>query len=172
MEFKTCSKCGVEKNLEEGFHKHSQCLGGYNTQCMECVCARSKAHYEAAKDNINSHRRAIGRTLEGKAKVILRTMRGTCKARGWPEPEFSLPDIIEAIQGVCAITGIPFELENRSQSKRNPFAASPDRRDNSIGYTKDNVQWVVWIYNNMKSDYPEEVIKYFLERLKNADSGN
>jgi hypothetical protein len=47
-------------------------------------------------------------------------------------------------EGACEVTGIPFDYESRQ------FAPSLDRRDNAMGYTDDNIQVVVWIYNAAK----------------------
>lgn len=49
-------------------------------------------------------------------------------------------------RGVCEVSGLPFVYEAGS-----PFAPSLDRRDNSQGYTPDNTQVVVLMYNMMKS---------------------
>ena len=100
-------------------------------------------------------------------------MKLACKKNRWENPEFSLDEICNILSGgVCQITSIPFELDNTQGSKRNPFTASPDRIDNTKGYTKDNVQWVVWIYNQMKSDYSPYLVDKFIEGLKNANSAN
>lgn len=47
--------------------------------------------------------------------------------------------------------------------------ASLDRRDNLIGYTLDNVQWVHKDVNRMKSNFSEE---YFLEMCKDIGVKN
>jgi hypothetical protein len=54
--------------------------------------------------------------------------------------------------GHCEVTGLPFEFENNYGTSRNPFAPSLDRRNPSNGYTPDNCQVVVWMYNCAKSD--------------------
>lgn len=38
----------------------------------------------------------------------------------------------------------------------NPFAPSIDRINNDLGYTKDNCQMVVWIYNCSKNVFTNE----------------
>lgn len=70
--------------------------------------------------------------------------------------EFSLdaPWLSERIErGFCEVTGIKFSEDSKA------FCPSIDRKDNSIGYTKENCQVVVWIYNRAKNeDTHEEVL--------------
>lgn len=52
------------------------------------------------------------------------------------------------LRGICEVTGIPFVIANG----RKPWAPSLDKIDPKGGYTPDNVQVVVWIYNTCKWD--------------------
>jgi hypothetical protein len=65
--------------------------------------------------------------------------------------------ILEKIRnGICPVTGITFYID-ASPSKHGgaqfPFAPSLDRIDSNKGYTKENTQVVVWIYNAAKSSF-------------------
>lgn len=51
--------------------------------------------------------------------------------------------------GKCERTGIPF-TKIGSGGAFGPFSMSLDRVDPAMGYTKDNVMLVVWIYNAAK----------------------
>jgi hypothetical protein len=54
-------------------------------------------------------------------------------------------------EGVCEVTGLPFSLELGSgQGRGHPFSPSLDRKDPSIGYTPENTQVVIWMYNAAK----------------------
>lgn len=57
----------------------------------------------------------------------------------------------------CAITGVPISF---GLTTKDVSTASLDRKDSSIGYTRENVQWVHKDINNMKSDLSQD---YFLE---------
>lgn len=165
---KTCTKCEVEKPLAE-FSRHPQCSDGYTTHCKACVRKKSAAWHKSNGEALNKSRRAAFRTPIGKARSIYSTMRLSCKKNGWADPEFSVEEILDIIsEGRCAITAIPFEVENNYASLRNPFAPSPDRIDNSLGYTKDNVQWVIWMFNQMKSDYSPLALSQFIKGIRNA----
>ena len=50
---------------------------------------------------------------------------------------------------------------------RNPFAPSPVRIDNSKGYTKENVQWVCWMYNQMRGQATDSDVDKFLAAIIN-----
>lgn len=64
--------------------------------------------------------------------------------------------------GTCEVTGIPFDLTG---GERKPHTPSIDRIDPSRGYTKDNVQLVVWIYNAAKSTFTHSDVMYLATTL-------
>lgn len=66
--------------------------------------------------------------------------------------------------GFCEVTGIPFNYDYHNENEKlkftNPWAPSIDRINSLGGYTKDNCQMVVWIYNRAKGeDKHEDVLK-------------
>jgi hypothetical protein len=61
-------------------------------------------------------------------------------------------------------------LETHHRKKANPFKASLDRIDSSRGYTEDNVQWVCWSVNQMKSDKTKEEFEFWIKTLYKAIS--
>jgi len=167
---KTCSRCHQEKDLSE-FHT------GYNKRsgksyplaaCKACSVIISREYYH---NKIKGTDRVKNRSSESDryvANKILNAMRKRCKTKGWDEPEFTAAEIYEVIKegNKCAITGIPFQNTlNLDHGIYNGLKASPDRIDNSKGYTKDNVQWVVAIYNMMKGNFPEEHLEIFIKAL-------
>lgn len=100
--------------------------------------------------------------------MMLLGMKKRSRKEGWIVPEFTVEDIAAVLDGGrCAQTGIQFDLERTEHSHNNPFAPSPDRIDSSRGYTKDNVQFVCWMYNAMKSDFPQSAVTQFIGALVN-----
>jgi len=65
----------------------------------------------------------------------------------------------------CALSGIPLI----SSGDFKDITASLDRIDNSIGYEKDNIQWVHKDINMMRGTLP---IKRFIEICKSIASHN
>ena len=83
-------------------------------------------------------------------KVLLNNAKNRARDKGL---DFSLTskwltDKLE--KGVCEVTGIRFEGYCSS------FAPSLDRKDPAKGYTEDNTQVVVWIYNRCKNNGSHE----------------
>ena len=69
----------------------------------------------------------------------------------------------------CMVTGIPFDL-NPTDYGKNPYAPSLDRKDPSIGYTKDNTQLVVYMYNTAKGDWGHNNVLVLAEALLNVST--
>ena len=61
-------------------------------------------------------------------------------------------------------------LECQPRKKVNPFKASLDRIDPTKGYTEDNVRWVCWAVNQMKSDKTEAEFGFWVTTLYKAIS--
>lgn len=62
--------------------------------------------------------------------------------------------------GRCPRTEAEFHREGHSNGylDRSPFAPSLDRIDPEGGYTKDNVQVVVWFYNCAKQRFTDDEV--------------
>jgi hypothetical protein len=67
--------------------------------------------------------------------------------------------------GLCALSGLPLKLGSKKLGK----TASVDRKDSSIGYTKENIQFVHKDINRMKNKYQEE---YFIEMCNRVHAHN
>lgn len=73
----------------------------------------------------------------------------------------------------CARTGIPFSYDLPQNGwKSNPYAPSLDRVDSGGGYTKDNVQLVIWALNMARSEWGsdiyERVARAYIKRIDGA----
>ena len=72
-----------------------------------------------------------------------------------------------------AVSEIGLNLTFSTNSQKTLLTtASIDRIDSSKGYTKDNVQWVCYIYNAMKDEFSVKDVEIFLESLFNKYYGN
>jgi hypothetical protein len=60
----------------------------------------------------------------------------------------------QAQTDTCPVTGLKFNYDPNWH--RNPFGPSIDRKNNKLGYTKDNCQLVIWGYNAGKGHYSEK----------------
>jgi hypothetical protein len=75
---KTCSKCGIEKPLEE-FYRNTTARGGFQSWCRECghsynvihreeSAARSRAYYVANREKVREQHRVNNASNPGKAR--------------------------------------------------------------------------------------------------------
>lgn len=63
--------------------------------------------------------------------------------------------------GKCKMSGIAMQTASGTIAARNHMRVSIDRIDNAKGYTKRNIQLVVWQYNNVKAtDTNEEAVAF------------
>lgn len=109
---------------------------------------------------------------------ILKVSIQRAKGRGLPETEpFDLTaewawERVQAQGFRCAVTGIPFLLNNPSKSRTNPYLPSLDRIDPSRSYSQANVRIVIFALNMMLSDWGqgifEHVIREYLKRNPEA----
>ena len=70
-------------------------------------------------------------------------------------------------KGQCEVTGIQFEMI----TGRSAFAPSLDRIDPQMGYTRENVQVVVWAYNAAKGVASHEEVLRLAHALINPQVG-
>jgi len=70
-------------------------------------------------------------------------------------------------RGRCAITNIEFDMKFSDDYRSAPFSPSIDKKDARKGYTIDNVQFVCFMVNMGKSEYPQSVFDQMcLARVK------
>ena len=81
--------------------------------------------------------------------VIVKTAISNSLTRGREHDgrEFMMEQYV-AQGGRCAVTGERFSSSHRD------LIPSPDRIDNSKGYVKGNVHWVMWFVNDRKGSNP------------------
>ena len=115
----------------------------------------------------NATRQHIGRAYEyssrnrysvrTKAVNMLNGAKGRAKKKGLG-CDLTVEWILDKLDGHrCEVTGIQFDFRGPPKGvSNNRFAPSLDRIDSDKGYTKDNVQVVVWQYNAAKSEYTTE----------------
>lgn len=60
----------------------------------------------------------------------------------------------------CSVTGLPlwWDRDEDLKALKNPWSPSLDRIDRQKGYVPGNVRVTCWLYNHMRSDYPDESI--------------
>lgn len=143
-----CYGCLSYKS-DDSFYKHNERYAGFaeirncrSTKCFGCQSIASKKGREKSKNNLHCILRER-----------IRCARSSSKGREiFFDVTLCLSDLIiiyEQQKGVCPISNQVLAI-NR---ERTPFTISLDRKDSSKGYTKNNVQLVCWMVNQMKSNY-------------------
>lgn len=72
-------------------------------------------------------------------------------------------------KGICAISQLPLSFSDKV-TDRSKTTASLDRIDSSMGYTKDNIQWIHKDINRMKQDLNEDVFINYCKRIASVNS--
>jgi len=135
--------------------------------------------YSAARAKTDEGKQATARyqmTARGRAVRLVISARTNAKKKGLA---FDLDTAwVEAkIKGGCERTGLPFELvsgeANRSGWHRvGDMSPSLDKKDPLGGYTKYNVQVVVWMYNRAKGCNTDAAVLEFAKALVRANGGS
>lgn len=158
METKKCSSaCKLEKPLSE-FDTWQTKSGEvrYRALCRSCN-----------NKNMLDWQRRRRESVDGWAANVIKSAKARAKVKGL---EFSLTTewFVERIKnGYCEVTNLPFDTnrDDRRVSARNPWAPSLDRIDNSKGYTPENVQVVVWMYNQFKGEWTHDELMVMVRAL-------
>lgn len=141
--FKTSSRCksclnsNARKRYSEGL-RYEETRKSYNMSenGRKCLERASRKHYES---------------ISGRACHLFNNAK---KRLGkWPDFDIDKEFIEQKLTiGHCEVTGLPFDFTSPGESRKNPFAPSLDRIDNSIGYVKSNVRVVLWAVNLMHGE--------------------
>ncbi len=145
---KTCAVCHISLSISM-FTKDASTSDGLRTKCKVCASEYWKNYKEKNKDKLKT------RSQQNRDSRSLSNIKRRAKQKGI---EFNLE--LEDISGVvvCPVFGFELERSNGNASKRSP---SVDRIDPNKGYTKDNIQVISQLANNMKQDAtPEQLLMF------------
>jgi hypothetical protein len=144
---KICNACGISKPLPE-FCRRKASNDGFAYRCKVCSNSHSSEYHKQKHDEDPKYR----------ARKLLGVSKQNAKARKL-EFDIDLAWIKDKLdKGVCELTGLPFIYKYTGKARRNPFAPSLDRVNNSLGYTKENVRVVLWGVNNAIGEYGLETM--------------
>jgi hypothetical protein len=151
---KQCTKCEIPKPIVD-FAKHKNMIGGRATWCKSCMSEYNAAHYAKNKESRKAQTGAYKLSTGGTVNRIIASAKSRAVKNG-------LAFNVEPIQielmlhiGVCAKSGVPFNLERKRVTGFKPFAPALDRIDSQRGYEFDNVQLVCNMFNLGKSSFDE-----------------
>jgi hypothetical protein len=146
---KTCSVCNNSFDFSM-FTKDASTSDGYRSKCKNC----SKKYWQQYKEN--NKEKLAHRSQQNRDSRALSNIKRRAKQKGI---DFDLT--IEDIRNVSICPVFGFKLERANGSGGKPNSPSVDRIDPTKGYTKDNVQVISQLANNMKQDAtPEQLLMF------------
>jgi len=81
----------------------------------------------------------------------------------------TIEEFTNCYTGNCSLSGFPLKTVKYYAQRVNQ-TASLDRIDSSLGYNKENVQWIHKKINTMKMDIPNQEFIYICKKISNNNS--
>ena len=78
-----------------------------------------------------------------------------------------LKEVFDLQNGICSYSKVKLQFTSKKGNNR-LYTISIDRKDSSIGYTKENIQFISIAMNHLKNDMTEAEMQEILEILKNT----
>lgn len=149
--YKTCSKCNKHLSLSS-FYKYKEGPGGLYSWCKDCVKIKRQKHYLDNKEKVKNQVKRYGSTKKGSLIRRLAAYRKNAKSR---QLQFLLDNNeVEAL----------FNQECYYCGEDDYLHMGIDRKNNNVGYTKENCVACCSMCNFMKQDY---TYLCFIEKCKN-----
>jgi hypothetical protein len=127
-------------------------------KCVECEeRARGRHRKKIREGDVNSLAGYLLTNIKHRAKK---------KELDYTWTKLEIIDVLN--EGKCQATGYPFILRRDGRYGRSPFRPSADRIDPKKGYTKENTQWVIYMWNCMKNEFNPEDVASFLTYVKKS----
>ena len=120
---------------------------------------RQEAYRNRNPDRSRKQGRDWSFTPNGTVMVFLNYARDRARKNGIPF-ELDREWLSEKlIKGTCELTGVKLERSlPTGRYKAHPFSPSIDKKDPSLGYTKENSRLVCFAINRAMSDWGEEIL--------------
>jgi len=109
---------------------------------------RASKRYKEKKEEIDEGRRQFYKTKYGLSTRMYAHMRAASRKRGHPDPDFTLQEYRDWLFSQPNFDHL-FNVWVESDYKKN-YTPSPDRLDDTTGYSISNIQLVTWDYNRKK----------------------
>ena len=159
-----CANCGSAFDREVREIKRSQKIGRKNYCSRTCSGKKNHTHldpykgqgeiwkHSGKKDEFTGLRIHISKAKRREKRIDISVK--------------DLFDIWNLQKGICVYSKVAL-LHPVSKGKNNPvYTASLDRIDSSIGYIKNNIQFVSIAVNYMKNTMTDSEVKNFINILK------
>lgn len=157
-----CSTCKKTKPVEFFYRAGCRSSTGWSYKCKKCESESGKRRIEQMTPEHRAKRYASNRkyamhSIRAKANMLRNGIMKRSKRFGY-DNDVTIEYVVDKLtKGRCEATGIRFQYKNEYDgvSGATPFSPSPDRIDNSKGYTVNNIQIVCSMYNIGKGAHDE-----------------
>jgi len=139
IESKICTKCKVEKDFSQ-YGKNKKSKSGHENSCKECM---------------KKNRQAYNRTKIGLMSDIFTNQVSSSIQRGHCEPKYCREWLYEWAISQENFNTLFDDWANSGYSKNK--RPSVDRKNDLIGYTKNNIQLITWIQNKQKNENEQRI---------------
>lgn len=187
-------KCKTCQNLLSSDNYYFNSKGGRNHACKDCIKKKNVESYNSSEEMRSMRKARVEKYKQedpdyfiknkqrgekfyastvGRAKTLFKSAQR--RSVNYTEKvDFDYKWILKKLEaGICEVTGISFDFEKPHDTSKNPYAPSIDRIDSSKGYCKDNVRIVIWQYNLMKGEIPDdkllELCRIIVKRADNLE---
>ena len=167
---KRCADCGIEKPLSD-FPKHKQQGDGFNPYCKICNSIRAKGYYENNKDKVKKYNQrsdVIARIDAWKRATPRHSLSMKLIAALQHRPTknpVTVDDLMtmwRAQDGLCLLSDIRMTWKTGKTART---SISIDRKNSSLGYTKENVRLICWAINAFKGNGTDDEMMVIAEAL-------
>ena len=139
--------------------RHPDHAKNYYRENREEIARKSRAAKQADPAKFRERERRYYKSPRGRASFLVQSAKQRSSNvtidRHWVQERLS--------RGYCEVTGLPFIVD--SNAIKNPWAPSLDQIRPGQGYTPENTQVVVWIYNVAKGSWAHEDVLTLAQSL-------
>lgn len=181
-----CSQCKQLKN-ETDFYGRGDGSTKKKSRCKSCdnaakhqyylknntkIRKKIRKWYKNNKNKIKTTQQKYNNTPKGRAVKLLKAAQSRAVKYNY---EFKIDtkyilSMWEEQDSKCALTKIPFEMENKTQYNSNPYGPSIDRIDSSKGYIPGNVRLVCTAVNYALNEFGEQTFEKICRAYLNTIS--
>jgi hypothetical protein len=163
-----CEECGDDVYRKNGEHNRSLRMGRKTFCCVACSTLYSNKKCMANGEVFSLPNEFIGLGSKKKEfsdfRPLLNRINQRKKTQIITLTLQDIKDIWEKQNGICVYTKIKLKLPKWNAQKEID-TASVDRKDTSIGYTKENCQIVSVMANFAKNDFSDADMKEFCKQI-------
>jgi len=141
LETKLCRKCNTIKNFSE-FYKNKKTNDGVQYICIPCNKKRVKIWKSKNREHLKISKIEWSRSMRGLVFNLYSDQKNNSISRGHNHPDYSRDELIEWVYSQPLFNNLFDKWVDSGYSTE--LRPSLDRRDESIGYSFNNIVLMTW----------------------------